>query len=73
MESELTRLERLIRTHDLTFEYSDDHNSWERGRRQLDEILSIAKRHPKEATRLWKEKVDQTVREDFRIQFYRNF
>ena len=34
MTTELTTLDRLLAFHDWTFEYSDDHSQWCRGRDQ---------------------------------------
>ena len=66
-------LKRAIDTHDLTFEYSDDHRAWARGHAQLGEIKSLAKNDPAEATRLWKAKVDRELAENFRESFSRTF
>lgn len=69
----LERLRDAIRTHDLTYQYSDYGPSWRRGEEQMCLIQKLAKLHPEEANRLWKEKVDSTVIEAARKSFYREF
>lgn len=38
MHPDLVELERLLKTHDWYYEYSDDHRVWERGRNERDDI-----------------------------------
>ncbi len=38
MHPDLNTLERLLKSHDWYYEYSDDHKVWQRGRDQRDEI-----------------------------------
>ena len=38
MHPDLNTLEKLLKTHDWYYEYSDDHRVWQRGRDQRDEI-----------------------------------
>ena len=44
MTTELTTLDRLLAFHDWTFEYSDDHSQWCRGRDQRAAINAEQKR-----------------------------
>jgi len=69
----LEQLEHAIRIHDLTFSFSDQGSTWKRGMDQLERIKKLAKFYPADATRLWKEKVDKTLRPQDREQFYREF
>jgi len=38
MNPELIALDRLLAKHDWTYEYSDDHSAWKRGRQERDAI-----------------------------------
>ena len=38
MHPDMVQFERLLKTHDWYFEYSDDHRVWQRGRDERDEI-----------------------------------
>ena len=38
MHPDLNTLEKLLKTHDWYYEYSDDHRVWQRGRDERDEI-----------------------------------
>jgi len=69
----IEQLEHAIRSHDLTFSFSDYGPTWKRGMDQLDRIKKLAKFFPADATRLWKDKVDKTLRPQDREQFYRDF
>ena len=61
----------LVRNHDLTYAYSDDHNIWVRGERQLADINKAALTIPREdAVRIWNEQVDKVLMAQFRPQFY---
>jgi hypothetical protein len=31
----------LVRQHDVTYEYSDDHTAWSRGLREYDQIMTL--------------------------------
>ena len=38
IHADLTELERLLKSHDWYYQYSDDHSVWQRGRDQEGEI-----------------------------------
>lgn len=44
MNEHLITLDRLLAFHDWTYEYSDDHSAWTRGRRERDAIDAEQKR-----------------------------
>ena len=58
----MTKLEEfksLVQSHDLTYQYSDDHRAWSRGSRQFDQILALSKELPRtEAVKIWNENAD---------------
>jgi hypothetical protein len=62
---------QMVRSHDLTFGYSDDHRAYTRGRDERNAIESAAKLLPEgEAARIWNENIDRQIGEGFRAQFY---
>lgn len=38
MHPDLVQYERLLKTHDWTYNYSDDHRAWQNGRIEADEL-----------------------------------
>lgn len=63
--------ESMVRKHDLTFAFSDDHRVWERGTRTLDEIHAAKALLPREvAVRIWNKVVDEKIVHDSRDLFY---
>jgi hypothetical protein len=38
LHPDLDTLEKLLKTHDWTYQYSDDHRAWKRGNEQAEEI-----------------------------------
>lgn len=67
----LAELKELIDKHDLTFAYSDDGGVWRRGQAELHRIRQAAKDFPVEdVERIWNAKVDRTLIESVRGQFY---
>lgn len=67
----LSEFERMVREHDLTYSFSDDHRDWMRGRAQRDAILEAAKLLPRsEVVRVWNEMVDKRIVKESRNAFY---
>ena len=63
--------EQACRYHDLTYEYSDDGETWRRGGAQLYRIQQAAKKFPREdVERIWNAVVDTKLVENARQQFY---
>lgn len=63
--------ESLCRTHDLTYQYSDDHRVWKQGIEAYEEILQAAQLLPRhEAVRIWNEVVDEKIVPSVRQIFY---
>jgi hypothetical protein len=44
MNPELIALDQLLAKHDWTYEYSDDHSAWKRGRQERDAINAEKRR-----------------------------
>jgi len=63
---------QLVKRHDITYNYSDDHNVWRKGQQQRDLIHSYAmKLDRKVATDIWNKNIDESfTHEDTRTQFY---
>lgn len=62
---------QMIRRHDLTYDYSDDHSVWSRGRASEAAIHEAAKRFPQDdVAKVWNEMVDKFLVEDARAPFY---
>lgn len=53
-DTELARYERLLATHDWTYEYSDDHSVWQRGRAERAVLQALAQQLDPER-KLWQE------------------
>lgn len=63
--------EKMVRAHDMTFEYSDDHRVWQKGRDQLDAIYKAAAMLPRaEAVAIWNKVVNvRFALDDIREQY----
>ena len=49
-----------VQNHDVTYDYSDDHQVWRRGGAQLAEINRLAALIPREtAVKIWNERMDK--------------
>jgi len=67
----LKEFETMVNRHDLTFMYSDDYSVYSSGQKALDRILAAAKLLPHDdVVRIWNAKVDKTLVDDAREQFY---
>jgi len=65
------QLEAMIRSHDLTYSYSDDSRHYNKGYHSYKEIVEAAKEFPREAVvNLWNSIVDTKVIESARSTFY---
>lgn len=63
----------LVDQHDLTFAYSDDGAVWRSGQAELFRIREEARNFPREdVVRVWNAKVDRTLVERARANFYWN-
>lgn len=52
----------MVRTHDLTYAYSDDPSVYRRGRDSYDMIVEAAKQLPREdVVRIWNEEVNRRL------------
>lgn len=62
---------KLVKFHDLTYNYSDDPNSYRRGRDSEYKIRALAQKIPADlAKSIWNENVDKCLAENFRKNFY---
>lgn len=63
---------QLVRVHDITFQYSDDHSAWRKGQQERDVITHYANVIGKDvATKIWNDNIDASFSdEDARKQFY---
>lgn len=62
---------QLCKSHDLTYEYSDDHSYWQRGSASLAKVQAAAKQLDREtAVRIWNEVVDKKIIPEGRAQWY---
>lgn len=69
----LDQFAALVETHDLTYQYSDDHRAWERGQDEYDRIKHAAKRFSREdVVRIWNASVDRKLIPEARAEFYWN-
>lgn len=67
----LEQFEQLVKIHDITHEYSDDHGAWSKGQSQLDRINKESKNFPREeVVRIWNKYVDLKLTKDVVNQFY---
>jgi len=71
MENTLAKFEELVRDHDLTYSYSDDHSCWVRGKDQIAVINKMMAHLPrKECVLIWNKYVDKKIVESARAQFH---
>jgi hypothetical protein len=62
---------QLCKSHDLTYEYSDDGNVWRHGNETLAKVKAAAKQFDRRvAVRIWNEVVDSKLVPEARSQFY---
>lgn len=63
---------KLVRAHDLTYAYSDDHSVWSNGQAQRDLIMREAVNFPlPDVIRVWNtELVDKFLIPEARAEFY---
>jgi hypothetical protein len=67
----LEEFAKLVRNHDLTFQFSDDHRCWRSGWDRYQDILEAAKQFPREdVVRIWNAEVDRKIVESARNWFY---
>lgn len=65
------RFKYLVDTHDLTYQYTDDHSVWERGHKERSTINDYSRFFPIEDVRtVWNAMVDRKLRPDARVDFY---
>ena len=60
---------QLISQHDITYDFSDDDRVYQRGRRQKQKILELAKQIP-EAKDLWNAEIDKRLSLNMRQPYY---
>lgn len=65
----LEEFKQLIRQHDITYDFSDDDRTYQRGRRQKQKILELAKQIP-EAKDLWNAEIDRRLSSNVRQPYY---
>lgn len=55
----------MVRKHDVSYNYSDDHSVWKRGQAQYDKIVAYAKQNltKEDASRIWNEEVSKMFRD----------
>ena len=71
MQDKLAEFEKMVRAHDLTFQFSDDHSYWVRGQATLKAIQEAAKELPAEdVERIWNANVDRKLADFARKDFY---
>ena len=73
LETETLKKEfdELVRTHDLTYMYSDDHRYWKAGTESMKKITEMSSKLPREfVVKTWNKYVDQKLAEHAREQFY---
>ena len=64
-ESDLKAFAELVRTHDLTYTFSDSGAVWKNGEKQRDAILKMADTLPiEDVTRIWNAEVDRKISKD---------
>ena len=62
-EATIDRFEALVKAHDLTFEYTEDHRVWCKGRGELIAIRKLAASLPHEdVERIWNANVDKVIK-----------
>ena len=55
----------MVRKHDVSYNYSDDHSVWTRGQAQRDKLVAYAKQNltKEDAARIWNEEVSKMFRD----------
>jgi hypothetical protein len=67
----LRAFEALVRSHDVSYNYSDDGCVWRRGQAQRDKILEMAKELPaEEVERIWNARMDEFFIEEEAPRWY---
>ncbi len=62
LAEKMQRFETLVKNHDLTYQYSDDPTSHNRGRQSYSQILELAKELPRDdAVRIWNSYVEKKL------------
>ena len=62
---------RLVRQHDLTFAFTDDHRVWLAGQDTLQAIMTMRdKLDPEVANAIWNAEVDRKIASEARERFY---
>lgn len=64
----LNKFWRILRNHDWTYEYSDDHNVWRRGSAELSFIRSIVEQGGEDYKKLFEEYSEYAWRKDNSIK-----
>lgn len=69
--TDLEKFKEAVQFHDLTYDYSDDHQKWKRGFEQKQAIRAMAAKLPhEEVVAIWNANVDQRIADFAREQFY---
>lgn len=67
----IEQFKRMVSSHDLTYNYSDDGAVWRAGQAAYDAIRAAARELPEdEAARIWNEQVDAKISAGHREPFY---
>jgi len=67
----LDEFEKLVNSHDLTYDYSDDGSVWRNGQAQYAKIMEASKLFPVEdVRRIWNAKCDKTLIADEAPRWY---
>ena len=62
---------QLVRSHDLTYDWSDDSTKWQAGDNEYRAIQKLAMELPRqEAVAIWNSVVDEKIRPELVEQFY---
>ena len=71
MINNLEEFDKAVRRHDLTFSYSDDRYVWRKGQQSISDIITAAKKFPREnVVEIWNKWVDNKLIEPHRQAFY---
>lgn len=67
----LEQFAKMVRNHDLTYQYSDDARYWRAGEESMTNIRIAAKELPREeVVKIWNAEVDRKLVEGYREPFY---
>ena len=67
----LKEFKKMVRDHDLTYSYSDDHRCYTKGAAEYDKILKEAKTLPRaDVVKIWNAVVDKKLMSFARSSFY---